>query len=148
MVPSAIVLLESMPLNPSGKIDRRALPEPEGTDEGTDRVHVSPRNPVEQELAEMWRDVLGVEKVGVMDNFFDLGGHSLLATQLVSRVRKRFHVELSLKDLFDTPTVADVALTLASNLAEEESDEDLSEMLQELEGLSDADIKELLSKEN
>ncbi|WP_258169736.1 non-ribosomal peptide synthetase [Nostoc sp. 'Peltigera membranacea cyanobiont' N6] len=111
MVPSAIVLLESLPVTPNGKIDRRALPAPEPSSESRDK-YVAPRTPIEEILALIWQQVLKVELVGRYDNFFELGGHSLLATQLVSRVRSSLKVELPLRSLFAAPTIAQLALLI------------------------------------
>ncbi|MEO6194632.1 MAG: amino acid adenylation domain-containing protein, partial [Thermoanaerobaculia bacterium] len=107
MVPASFVLLDHLPLNHHGKVDRAALPEPEPMRLGA--AAAPPRNPVERDLALLWREVLGVEEVGREDGFFELGGHSLLATQLVSRVRDAFGVELPLRTIFETPTLAGVA---------------------------------------
>ncbi|MBG1265874.1 non-ribosomal peptide synthase/polyketide synthase, partial [Nostoc sp. WHI] len=112
MVPSAIVILESLPLTPSGKVDRRALPTPDLHSERQDKF-VAPRNPIEEMLALLWAQVLKVEQVGIHDNFFELGGHSLLATQLVSRIRNIFKVELPLRELFATATLAELAQEIA-----------------------------------
>ncbi len=109
MVPAALVFLEALPLTPSGKIDRRALPAPEGGRPESGEGSVSPRTPVEELLVAIWADLLGRERVGVHDNFFDLGGHSLLATQLVSRIRKAFGAEVPLRRLFEVPTAAGLA---------------------------------------
>jgi len=109
MVPSAFVVLETLPLMPSGKVDRRALPAPDGARPDLETTYVAPRTPVEEGLVDLWAQVLGVERVGVHDNFFDLGGHSLLATQLVSRVREVFQVEVLLRDIFEAPTVVGLA---------------------------------------
>ncbi len=108
MVPSAFVILESLPLTPSGKVDRRALPTPDLQSDRQEK-YVAPRTPVEEMLALLWAQVLKVELVGIQDNFFTLGGHSLLATQLVSRIRKIFQVELPLRELFVRPTVSELA---------------------------------------
>ena len=108
MIPNAFVILESLPLTPSGKVDRRVLPAPDLHSEITDK-HVAPRTPIEEMLAQIWAQVLKVEQVGIYDNFFELGGHSLLATQLVSRIRNIFKVELPLRELFAAATVAELA---------------------------------------
>jgi amino acid adenylation domain-containing protein len=108
MVPSAFVVLESFPVTPNGKVDRGALPAPDtpGSSAGT---YVAPRTAAEERMAEIWAEVLGVERVGAEDHFFDLGGHSLLATRVVSRVRDAFAIELPLRALFEGPTVAELA---------------------------------------
>lgn len=108
MVPSVIVLIDAMPLTPNGKIDRAALPAviPEAS---TDREYVAPRTETERTLATIWADLLSLEQVGVTDNFFEIGGHSLLATQLNPRIRDAFGVELSIRFLFASPIIADIA---------------------------------------
>ncbi|MCP6758271.1 MAG: amino acid adenylation domain-containing protein [Fischerella sp. CENA71] len=108
MVPSAFVIMETLPLTPSGKVDRRALPAPDLQSTNSNK-YVAPRTPIEELLAQIWAQVLKVEQVGIHDNFFELGGHSLLATQLVSRIRNIFNVELPLYELFTAPTVSELA---------------------------------------
>ncbi len=105
MVPSAFVTLETLPLTPNGKVDRQALPAPEG-DFAREHEYVAPRTPREEIIANIFASVLGVPKVGIHDNFFELGGHSLLATQVISRVRQAFAVDVSLRNLFEEPTIA------------------------------------------
>ncbi|HEX2204847.1 MAG TPA: amino acid adenylation domain-containing protein [Longimicrobium sp.] len=108
MVPSAVVFLDAFPRLPNGKVDRVALPTPE-FGRGDDAGYVAPRSDTEARLAEVWAEVLGVERVGVEDSFFDLGGHSLRAAQVITRVRDGLGVELPLSALFDAPTVAALA---------------------------------------
>jgi len=108
MMPSAIVVLEGLPLTSNGKVNRAALPDPKwGRNE--DQMYVAPRSDTETQLTQLWSEVLGVGKVGVHDDFFDLGGHSLLAMQLISRVTDTHSVGLPLRKLFDGPTIAEMA---------------------------------------
>lgn len=108
MVPSVILWVEIMPLTATGKINRSALPVPEET-AGQAAAKIAPRNQVEEALAELWKSVLGVPEAGIHDNFFERGGHSLLATQLVSRMREVFDVEVSLRVIFERPTIMGLA---------------------------------------
>lgn len=109
MVPSAFVILESLPLNPNGKIDRRALPPPSRERPELGTSDLLPRDALERVVADIWAEVLGLDRVGVGDNFLDLGGHSLLATQVQSRVLELFPVELPLRHFLSSPTVASLA---------------------------------------
>ncbi|PSM49201.1 non-ribosomal peptide synthetase [Chroococcidiopsis sp. CCALA 051] len=110
-IPSAFVVLEALPLTPNGKVNRRALPAPDTIQRwGTDDT---PRSPIEQKLANIWAELLGLKRVGIHDNFFQLGGHSLLATQLTSRIRDAFGVELPLRNVFESPQVAQLAKAIA-----------------------------------
>ena len=110
MVPSVFVLMEQLPLTDNGKLDRRALPAPDGTRAAArDAPYAEPRNAMEEQLAAIWQEVLGVDRVGIHDNFFDLGGHSLLATQVVSRVRSVLGVQLPLRAFFETQTLDKLA---------------------------------------
>lgn len=118
MVPTVFVFLDSFPLTPNGKIDRRALPIPEGSEVERSSAFVLPRTPVESLVAGVWEQVLGVSPVGVEDNFFELGGHSLVATQVVSRLRNVFQVEIPLREVFENPTVAGLSSLIETNLRE------------------------------
>jgi amino acid adenylation domain-containing protein len=114
MIPTTFVLLEELPRTPNGKLDRRALLQHSQPETIPASRHVAPRNPLEEVLAGIWAEVLGVERVGIHDNFFELGGHSLLATQVVSRVRKVLQVELGLREFFESPTVAELVGSIAA----------------------------------
>jgi acyl-coenzyme A synthetase/AMP-(fatty) acid ligase/acyl carrier protein len=131
MVPAAFVVLDAMPLTPNGKVDRRALPAPvwgRGDEEG----FVEPRNEIEEALAELWKEILNVPRVGAFDSFFELGGHSLLATQLVSRIQQTFEIDLKLRTLFEAPTLAELSLVV----------EEL--MIAKVDSLSEEELAQLL----
>ncbi|TRU25539.1 MAG: amino acid adenylation domain-containing protein [Microcystis aeruginosa Ma_QC_B_20070730_S2] len=120
MIPNAFVILDALPLTANGKIDRRALPPPESSSEPSEK-YVAPRNPIEDILVNVWSEILKVEKVGINDNFFELGGHSLLATKLVAQIRDRLKVELPLRQLFNSATLAELAQGI-EQLKQEKSD--------------------------
>jgi amino acid adenylation domain-containing protein len=119
MTPSAIEILDRMPLTANEKIDRAALPKPKDSQRDSDQEFLAPRNQLEETLAEIWAELLHVERVGIDDNFFELGGHSLLATQVVAKIRKTLQVELPLRRLFEVPTI--IALAKAVEEARSES---------------------------
>ena len=145
MIPSAFVVLEAMPLTPNGKIDRKALPAPDQTRPDIEGVFVAPRTPIEEMIADIWSQVLKLEKVGVHDKFFSLGGHSLLATQVAERVRETFKVALPLRLFFETPTVADLADYVVRSQVREADDATLSAALAELSQLSPEEMESLLA---
>ena len=111
MLPSAFVPLERLPLTPNGKVDRQALPAPDPARPDLGMGYVL-RSRLEEQLAAIWADLLGVERVGIHDNFFELGGHSLSATRVVSQIRSVVQVELPVRSLFETPTIAGLAETI------------------------------------
>jgi amino acid adenylation domain-containing protein len=127
MVPSTFVTLDALPLNSSGKVDRRALPPPAQIRPQNEEGFLLPRNAAEKGIATIWQDVLGVEEVGVFDNFFDLGGHSLLLVQVHARLQEKFDSSLAIVSLFAYPTIE----SLAKYLTEGRS---ASESLQQIEG--------------
>ncbi|TCP59296.1 amino acid adenylation domain-containing protein [Tumebacillus sp. BK434] len=112
MVPSVFVLLDSMPLTPNGKVDRKNLPRPDASDTRSERPYTAPATDAEQKIAEIWAEVLHLDQVGADDHFFEIGGHSLLATQVMSRIERAFGVRLPLRRMFDTPTPAGLAALL------------------------------------
>lgn len=137
MIPSAFVVLDAMPINLNNKVDRQALPAPGTARPELETAFVAPRTPVEEALAEIWSQVLGLDEVGVHDNFFELGGHSLMATQIISRVINTLQTELPLRSLFQSPTVSDMALVIIQKQARKVGYEDVKRMLDELKTISD-----------
>jgi amino acid adenylation domain-containing protein len=136
MVPSAFVVLTDFPLSPNGKVDRRKLPPPGQTRLALVNEYVAPSSPIEKQVAAIWTEVLRVDRVGVNDSFFDLGGHSLMATQVITRIREKFPVNVSLADLFEGPTVLHLSQKIDALLIEqisamtEEQAEDLIRSMQ------------------
>ncbi|MBD2483967.1 non-ribosomal peptide synthetase [Planktothrix sp. FACHB-1365] len=120
MIPSVFVTLEHLPLTPNGKIDHRALPVPEIRPE-LELTFVAPRTPLEEILANLWAEVLGLKQIGIYDNFFSLGGHSLLATQIVSKISTNLGIEIPLRHLFEFPTIAELAEEIEVLLGSEQS---------------------------
>ena len=112
MVPSVFVLLEALPLTPSGKVNRSALPAPEQVLQEPEATFVAPRDDLEQKLSQIWEEVLGIQPIGIMDNFFDLGGHSLLAIRLFAQIENKFAKKLPLATLFQSNTVEAIAKIL------------------------------------
>jgi acyl-coenzyme A synthetase/AMP-(fatty) acid ligase/acyl carrier protein len=124
MIPVAFAQLPALPLTPNGKIDRKALPAPER--ENSEVEYRAPRTPMEKALADIWTEVLNLPRVGIDDNFFDLGGHSLLAVRLMSRIRFDLNIDMSMRQLFETPTVSGLALAALDNIAQYATDRPLS----------------------
>jgi FkbM family methyltransferase len=137
-VPSAFVVLDALPLTPNGKIDRKALPLPSAQQAYSPANFVAPQTETEKELAAIWAEILGSDQFGIHDNFFDCGGHSLTATQLVTRIRKNFAVELSLRDFLKYPTIAGLAELIEESTLAKASDEKIFALLEMLETQSRA----------
>lgn len=112
MIPTAFVMLETLPMTPNGKVDRRALPAPEDIGIGTEREIIKPRNLLEFQLTEIWQEVLGIKPISIKDNFFELGGNSLLVMRLIAKVNEKFGKNLSLATLFETTTVEQLAILI------------------------------------
>jgi amino acid adenylation domain-containing protein len=138
MIPSAFVFLETLPLLPNGKIDRLALPTAGRRRPTLNVPYVAPHTPIESDLARIWAEVLDVDEVGIDDNFLELGCHSLLATRILNRVNKTFRVELSIRALLETPTVAQMAKVIVEHLAAQADPATLARLLAEVESLSNA----------
>jgi amino acid adenylation domain-containing protein len=155
MVPAAFVVLDALPKSGSGKVDRRALPAPDAPAVPAES-YVAPETEAERRLAEIWAEVLRVERVGTRDDFFALGGHSLLATQVISRVRQAFGAELPLRAVFERPTVGELAALLpadgagvvrvpADMVIASDGGGMEDELLERIDELSDAEIERLLA---
>ncbi|MFC1712132.1 AMP-binding protein [Candidatus Poribacteria bacterium] len=144
MIPSSFVTLDALPRTATGKIDRPSLPDPGSARPELDNPFVKPSNPIEEALTEIWAEVLYIDEVGIHDDFFELGGHSLLATKIISRVVKRFQANLSLQSLFQSPTVADMALAIAQDQTRNVESEEIDQILMKLKLLSDEETQKLL----
>ena len=145
MIPAAFVPLKSIPLTAHGKIDRRALLD-RPADGYARQEYVAPRTATEQVLAGIWSDVLGVERIGTEDNFFELGGHSLLATQLLTRIRQVFRMDISLPQLFEAQTVADLALRLTALERSPGQVEKIALLRRQVEGMNAEQVARALSR--
>jgi len=154
MVPAEFVFLDALPLTPTGKINRRALPAPDLSARQSENLYVPPQTEMERTLVEIWSHVLRREKIGIDDNFFELGGESLLATRVISQVRAAFKVELPLRHLFESPTVAGLASVLSNyqssgktttqTVITKSVNTEADELLAKLDQLSDEDVDALL----
>jgi amino acid adenylation domain-containing protein len=147
MIPSAFIILKALPRTQTGKVDRGALPAPGQYRSESDSPYLAPRTPAEQELVEIWQELLGVKQVSIYDNFFNLGGHSLSLTQLGSRILTSFQVELPLEVLFENPRLVDMTRAIAAAQFGQEDEVEMEKMLSELKGLSPEEIKALLEYE-
>lgn len=136
MLPSVFTALDALPRTPNGKVNRLALPEPDATRPALAQHYQAARTPVEAELAEIWAEVLNLDRVGVHDDFLELGGHSLAASKIISRAITAFGFELSVQELFGAPTVADMALVLIQGRAAQTDQKRVERLLSEVEQIS------------
>ncbi|MTJ48117.1 non-ribosomal peptide synthetase [Dolichospermum sp. UHCC 0259] len=141
MIPTAFIPLETLPLTSNGKVNKKILPAPDQLNAEVKESFIAPRNSLEEQLANIWAEVLKIEKVGIYNNFFSLGGHSLLVTQLISKMRDDIGVELVIQDVFNYPNVANLAVIVTEKLAQDIDEDILARSLAELEELSNADIQ-------
>ncbi|GAU68943.1 putative non-ribosomal peptide synthetase [Streptomyces sp. NBRC 110611] len=142
MIPSAFVFLDALPLTPNGKIDRKALPAPDTGRRDLSAAYVAPRTAVEEVVAGIWAEVLGLDQVGAFDNFFDLGGHSLLSTRIAARLKDAFQITVPLHRVFGRPTVAGLAEALVAESGNRAVVEKTAELLVKLSALSDEQVAE------
>ncbi len=148
MVPSAFVVLENLPLTSNGKVNRRALPTPEENRFILNQPFVPPSTPAEEVLAAMWTEILGINKIGIYDNFFQIGGHSLLAIQLVSRIRENFGLEITVRHLFQSPTIASIIDVMSDIIGGKEVINEIARTFKEVAELSSEEVLSLLAQKN
>jgi len=140
MIPSAFVMLDELPLTPTGKVDRRALSDPGNERPELDASFLAPRTIIEEKVSKIWAEVLGLEQVGINDPFLELGGDSLRATQVINRILDKFHVEISITILFEAPTVAEMSAIIAQHLTPEGNPDSKERLSDKDESLSDSDM--------
>src|SRR5205085_10917138 len=145
-IPNFFVHLNEFPLTANGKIDRRKLPTVEEVRQDVKPTFVAPRTTTENFIAEIWTQMLRVQQVGIYDNFFELGGHSLLAYQVISRLGDAYHVEIPMRTIFDTPTVAGLALSITKIQMAQENIHDLTQMIEEIKLMSGDEVENILAK--
>lgn len=146
MVPARFIFLDALPVSPNGKIDRKALPVPGRSRPELDTPLVAGRTLLEKDLAQIWAEVLELDQVGIHDNFFDLGGHSLAAARVVTRVFRHFQVDVPLQRLFDSPTVAEMAVVIMEHQGKRLCNEEIENILAEIESLSEEEAQRLAKK--
>jgi hypothetical protein len=144
MSPSWFVVLDSLPLTSTGKINRQALPVPTDTNLAAEQEYVGPRSPAEEIVAAIFAELLQAERIGILDNFFECGGHSLLAVQLASRLRETFQVEVGLRAIFDDPTPAGVTAALFEDPEDRQRVERTAELMVKLAEVSDDQAEDML----
>ncbi len=144
MIPNHFLWLDTLPLTANGKINYKELPSPDRN--SSEINYVAPNTAIEEILCDIWQDLLSLEKVGVNHSFFDLGGHSLLATQLIARIRQTFRADITLRDLFDDPTIIHLSQTLVSREPKPDQTEKIAQTLKKLNSLSPEEKQRLLAQ--
>jgi acyl carrier protein len=144
MVPGDFVFMDQLPLTPSGKVNRLALPPPDSSD--SEDEYEEPQGPVEKVIAGIWEEVLGRKRVGANDNFFEIGGHSLVATQVISRVKEALRVEVALRKLFEEPTVRGLAQAITAPAETRARVEKAAQILLALSELSEEEAEHILDQ--
>jgi acyl carrier protein len=147
MIPGAFIICDSLPLTPTGKVDRRALMAVDLDKIDQEIIFVAPRSSAEELVAKIWATVLKLNRIGINNNFFDLGGHSLLAIQIVSQIRELFDIDLPLRVVFESPTVAEMAAVITEYQGKAFAKEELSRVLDELELMSDEEAQGLVAEQ-
>jgi amino acid adenylation domain-containing protein len=147
MVPARVVMLEALPLNRNGKVDLPALSALKESTDSKEADSAAPRTAAEELLAQIWREVLQKDGIGVHDNFFEIGGHSLLAMQIISHIRNEFRVQFPLFSFLETPTIADMAAKIGECPSAETEEEEMQRLLNELDGMSDEEAQRLVTEQ-
>jgi acyl carrier protein len=148
MIPTTFIALTKFSLLATGKVNRRALPDPDKSRPELDKEYATLRTPIEEQLVQIWSEILSLDRIGIHDNFFDLGGHSLAATRIVSQAIKQFQLEIPLHSLFQAPTVAEMAAVIEAHQGKRVGEANLERMLAELESLSDDEARRLIAEES
>jgi acyl carrier protein len=148
MIPTTFVALTKFSLLATGKVNRRALPDPGRSRPELATDYAAPRTPIEQQLAKVWGEILSLNQIGIHDDFFELGGHSLAATRVVSQVIKQFQLQIPLRSLFDSPTVAEMAAVITEHQGKQLGGIELEQLLSELESMSDEEAQRMLVEES
>ncbi|MFV3292775.1 phosphopantetheine-binding protein, partial [Pseudomonas sp. NY11955] len=144
MVPAHLLLLGTLPVTPNGKLDRKALPQPDASQ--LQGEYIAPQSALEQQIAAIWADVLKLERVGLSDNFFELGGHSLLATSVIVRIQEQAGVAAELKELFEFPVLSEFCRQLEGKAPTVDTTQDqLAKSLALLDSLSTEELDALIS---
>ncbi len=146
MVPASYIFLEALPLTLNRKVDRERLPRPERDRPELETQFVAPETATEQGIAQIWQEILGIERVGLQDNFFGLGGHSLLVTQVISHLHTQFDEEITVRDLFTFPTIAQLAKHIDGLLLVRLDSDDTDALLTLLDGMDETEVEQMLKQ--